>query len=138
MKKEKNKKWGFTLIEMIVVVGIIGILSTLLLVSVGGIRKNAVDTRRKSNLENVRGAATMYYSVKSSWPDVSGGWAGLIQVLSNQGYLTESVLTDEDGDGVADYTVTACESGCQMKLCATCVVPTGEGCVDGKYCLDVK
>jgi prepilin-type N-terminal cleavage/methylation domain-containing protein len=138
-----NKKSGFTLIEMIVVVAIIGILSTLLLVSVSGIRKNAQDTRRKSNLENVRGAVIMYYSVKSSWPTLSGSseiviWNNLISTLSTQGYLTDNVTSDEDGDSNADYTVAACSSGCQLKLCVTCVVPTGEGCTAGEYCLEVK
>ena len=137
---QTKTKLGFTLIEMIVVVAIIVVLSTLLLVSVSGIRKNAQDTRRKSNLENVRGAVNMYYSVKSAWPSVASGWTGLIQTLSDQGYLTENVSADEDGDGTADYTAAACAEGegCQIDLCVTCVVTTGEGCVNGKYCLEVK
>jgi len=137
-KMQTKTKWGFTLIEMIVVIAIIGILSTILLTSVSSIRKNAIDTRRKSNLENVRGAINMYYSVKSTWPSISGGWSGLMTNLS--GYITDSVSADEDGDGVADYSVSACTDGegCQMKLYANCVQPTASDCVSGRFSVTVK
>lgn len=142
---QTKTKLGFTLIEMIVVVGIIGILSTLLLVSVSGIRKNAVCTRRESNLENVRGAVTMYYSVKSAWPVLSGAneiavWDNLISTLSTQGYLTDNVSADEDSDGVADYTVSNCAEGegCQLKLKNTCMVTGREGYVGNNHYLYIK
>ncbi|MFH1183138.1 MAG: type II secretion system protein [Candidatus Moraniibacteriota bacterium] len=137
---QTKTKLGFTLIEMIVVVAIIGILSTLLLVSISGIRKNAVCTRRESNLENVRGAVNMYYSVKTTWPSIAGGWSGLIQILTEQNYLTENVSDDDDGDGIPDYSVTPCAlgEGCQMKLCNTCIVTGREGYDGNTRCLNVK
>ncbi|MBM3255919.1 MAG: type II secretion system protein [Candidatus Moranbacteria bacterium] len=146
--KAKNKNRGFTLIEMIVVIGVIGLLTTMILVSVGRIRKNSIDTRRKSNIENVRGAITMYYAAKSAWPSISSGWSGLITDLSDGGYISDNIPADEDGDGVNDYSVCSCSScspacssaSVQMKLCTSCMVEDGEGCsgTPSKYCLEVK
>lgn len=134
---------------MVVVVGIIGLLTTMILLSVGRVRKNSVDTRRKSNLENVRGAITMYYAGKSAWPDISSGWNGLINTLSNAGYISDNIPVDEDKDGANDYSVCSCSScspdcsssSVQMKLCVTCMIEDGEGCSGGsssQYCLEVK
>lgn len=142
----KNKK-AFTLIEMVVVIAIIGILSTMILTSVGNIRKSSVDSRRKSNLENVRGAITMYYSAKSAWP-TSTNWSTLVSNITTPGYLADNIVQDDDGDSVNDYDVTTCSSPCQMKICSACEVSEGEGCSNASlvgggdtrkwYCLEVK
>ena len=128
-----KKKKAFTLIEMIVVIAIIGILSTMLLTSVANVRKSSADARRKSNLENVRGAVTMYYSAKAAWPVISGGWDSLIHNgsntgLSDFGYISDSIKADEDGDGLVDYIVGTCSAPCQIRLYSACEVTTGEGC----------
>ena len=147
----QNKKSGFTLIEMIVVIAIIGILSTLILISVSSVRKSSIDTRRKSNLENVRGAINTYYSVKAAWPTYTN-WTTLNSTLSSGGYLVDAVPSDEDSDGKQDYLallsthswVTANPScPCQIGLCARCTVSKCEGfwrTWDGSdwYCLFVK
>ena len=144
---QKNKK-AFTLIEMLVVIGIIGLLSSMILVSVSSIRKNSVCTRREANVENVRGAVNMYYSIKTEWPDIAGGWKGLITTLSTAGYLTDSIAVDsqgqitddEDGEEPADYKVQACAGvpGCQMQICNTCSVSGREGYTGDTRCLNVK
>jgi len=158
MKKDKK---GFTLIEMIVVIAIVGILSTMLLTSVTRIRKNSIDTRRKSNLENVRGAINMYYSAKSLWPcigDDSGNpictgttlWEKIMNATSSLGYISTPIPADEDGiDPPKDYDAATCTSPCQIKICSACEIDSSEGCnssnrptkiTDSRnwYCLEVK
>ncbi len=58
----KNKKCGFTLIELLVVIAIIGLLSSIVLVSLGGTRSKARDARRQSDMRQVITAQEMYYS----------------------------------------------------------------------------
>jgi type II secretion system protein G len=58
--RRKGQK-GFTLIELLVVIAIIGILATIVLVSLNTARSKARDTRRISDLRQVALALEMYY-----------------------------------------------------------------------------
>jgi len=55
-----NKK-GFTLIELLVVIAIIGILASIVLVSLNDARNKGYDTEIKSELQQVRNAMEMCY-----------------------------------------------------------------------------
>lgn len=56
---------GFTLIEMLVVISLIGILAALALVSFGASQKQARDTTRKSDLRQYQTALEMYGNLTS-------------------------------------------------------------------------
>jgi general secretion pathway protein G len=72
----RNKPFnGFTLIELLVVISLIGILASLLIVSLQGSRASARDGRRKADLEQIRTALEMYRRDSGSYPATTGSMA---------------------------------------------------------------
>lgn len=55
-----NLSRGFTLVELLVVIGIIGVLATLVLVQLGGARARARDAKRISDVSQLRSAIELY------------------------------------------------------------------------------
>lgn len=63
----KNK--GFTLIELLVVIAIIGLLATIVLVSLNTARAKARDANRIADLKQIQLAVEMYYDDNGSYPN---------------------------------------------------------------------
>jgi prepilin-type N-terminal cleavage/methylation domain-containing protein len=55
-------KKGFTLIELLVVIAIIGMLTSVVLVSMGGARKKARDAKRQMDIRQISTAMELAYS----------------------------------------------------------------------------
>ena len=57
-----NRKSGFTLIELLVVIAVIGILSSIVLVSLNSARRKANATKAKQDLSQIAKAVQMAYN----------------------------------------------------------------------------
>ena len=62
------KKKGFTSIELLVVISIIGLLSSVVLASLNQARIKARDSQRKQDIIQVRNALELYYADHKSYP----------------------------------------------------------------------
>jgi prepilin-type N-terminal cleavage/methylation domain-containing protein len=63
-------KKGFTLIELLVVIAIIGILSSVVLASLNTARGKGANAAVKSNLNNIRAQAEIYYDTNGNYTAV--------------------------------------------------------------------
>jgi len=64
LKREK----GFSLIELLVVVSLIGILATLVLANLNAARQRGRDAQRKSDLRNIQTTLRLYYNDYGKYP----------------------------------------------------------------------
>ncbi len=74
IKNNKIKKSGFTLIELLVVIAIIGVLSSVVLASLNTARMKARDSRRISDLKQIKLALELYYDTNGYYPPSNCGW----------------------------------------------------------------
>lgn len=65
---------GFTLVELLVVIGVIAVLIAMLLPSVASVREKAVMVRCKQNLGSIIQAATTYAATESPDKDFPDAW----------------------------------------------------------------
>jgi len=68
ISKSNNRKSGFTLIELLVVIAIIGVLATIVMVSVNDLRARARDDRRITDMKAIRDALAMYQVQYTAYP----------------------------------------------------------------------
>lgn len=68
MKLMKRNKKGFTLIELIVVIAILGILAVIIIPRLGAFRESANIASDRATLRTVQGAVNMYNAQNGRFP----------------------------------------------------------------------
>lgn len=67
---------GFTLVELLVVISIIALLSSIATASLNGARKKSRIAKRLADMKTVQTAIELYYDANGSYPNPSGTWTG--------------------------------------------------------------
>jgi prepilin-type N-terminal cleavage/methylation domain-containing protein len=101
MFKSKGEK-GFTLIEILIVVAIIGMLSSIVLVGLGSFRSRGRDARRAADLREIQNALELYYARYGSYPNPYNNENVVSLGLPSKGIGVTKIPADP-GDGIYRY-----------------------------------
>ena len=115
-RKTKKLLTGFTLIELLVVVAIIGLLLSVISISLTQARSRSRDTKRISDMKQIKTGFDLYYNTGYGYPDNAAWLVGT--PLSCSGTAIMQIPKDP-GSPVYDYTYNA--SGTSSSGCAATV-----------------
>ena len=104
---------GFTLIELLVVIAIIGILASIVMVSMAGATAKAKDARVKGDIAQVRSIAEMIYDTDGDYDAVCLSGSATSVNTAHGTYGTELTIIQVDvssnaSSGAGQDTRTAC------------------------------
>lgn len=129
------KKNGFTLIELLVVATIISVLTALSIVSYTNINKRSRDTKRKSDIEQVRSALEMFRADNGFYPPVgAGSWTdgGNLSASLVSSYIAGIPSDPKSSSQVYRFEATNLVSGNYYGYCLSALLeaetPTNNTC----------
>ncbi|PIY72259.1 hypothetical protein COY87_01960 [Candidatus Roizmanbacteria bacterium CG_4_10_14_0_8_um_filter_33_9] len=118
----KNKQFGFTLLEMLVVLGIIGVIMTIITSSFSTAQKKARDTKRKTDINTIQKAVEQYYSVCGYKYPTPINTPDIGSVYCEDPSTVIMTLAPKDPKTDDPYVYTAPDDGVSYSLC----IPTRE------------
>ncbi|MFW6147396.1 MAG: type IV pilin protein [Thermodesulfobacteriota bacterium] len=98
----KDQK-GFTLIELMIVIAIIGILAAIAIPQFSAYRTRSYNSAAQSDLRNAATAQEAYYVDEQTYCGTTGTLIGATYGL----YLSENVVFDISSATTTDYVMTA-------------------------------
>jgi len=121
---------GFTLIELLVVIAIIGILSSVVLISVGSSRNKAKDATIKADLATVRAQAEIYANDNNNaYTGMCAGDSTIKKIVADHSAICSSDATS--------YCIHATMHSSTKKWCVDSLGNSGEyttGCNASNVC----
>jgi len=130
-----KQKRGFTLLELLIVIGLIGILISIAVTSYSTIQKKSRDSRRMGDLKAIQNAMEQYYAEHTSYPATD--YSTLSTVYFPAGPPKDpktSCFYRQTDMSTSQYSISADLEGVGTFTCSTtCVDVTGDDCADEDF-----
>ncbi len=132
LKKQK----GFTIVELLIVIVVIGILATLVIVTFSGIQQKGRNSQRQTDINAVASHVEAYYAETGTYPTAAMINDSAFRAAKMKG-LDPEALKDPKATGAAIGSVTATDN--QYGYVATtgagaCAAATGTGAAMVSLC----
>lgn len=81
MRLKYKQSSGFTIVELLIVVVVIGILAAITIVAYNGVQTRSRDSQRDTDLANIQKALELYYADNGTYPSgggstsINGSWS---------------------------------------------------------------
>lgn len=114
-KRWASRRHGFTIVELLIIIAVIGILATVTLVYYSGAQGRARDTRRKTDIGIIIGYLELYAAdhqgqypvstgsttINAAWSTTSdGSWANLASALAPYGQIPSDPIPTQGVSGL--------------------------------------
>ncbi|HEX3082286.1 MAG TPA: prepilin-type N-terminal cleavage/methylation domain-containing protein [Candidatus Saccharimonadia bacterium] len=117
--KSLKKEGGFTLLELLIVIVIIGILALLIIPNITSAPKKARDTKRKTDITTLRKGLEEYFVNNNVYPASSGtiGSGGVLaELTTGTAPIVKNLPTDPKNQSPYVYTYTPANSNSTYTL----------------------
>lgn len=119
LKSFVSKSKGFTIVELLIVIVVIGILATLVIVTFSGIQQRARDTQRQTDINGIQGHLEAYYAQTGTYPTLAMVNDTAFRAKYMKGFPADA-LVDPGGTTIAatlgtngyQYVATAAGAAC--------------------------
>lgn len=92
----KKKQSGFTIVELLIVIVVIGILAAIVITTFTGVQKKGRDADRKSDINSLYGQVEVYFAENGRYPTLGNMNDSTFRTDNMKG-LTDDALTDPKG-----------------------------------------
>lgn len=136
----KNKK-GFTIVELLIVIVVIGILATLVIVTFTGIQQKGRNTQRQTDIKALNGYVESFYAEYGFYPTGADMQSSAFHQEYMKGLDPDALLdpkqktgtigTGEVVEGVWQYSYQATNASggtCSTEASSTTTPPEDTGC----------
>ena len=117
-----TKRDGFTIVELLIVIVVIGILAAITIVAFNGVQDRAKFTREKSDMLNLNKAIQLYYAENGTYP-IKPTWGGWSQAVNDDfipgiapKYISNTPQMPASSDTNESYLYQSTPTGSGYKL----------------------
>lgn len=114
----KNKNKGFTIVELLIVIVVIGILATLVIVTFTGIQQKARNSQRQTDINAVDSHVEAFYADKGYYPTVADLNSSTFRSANLKGLDAEALKDPKaTSSDIASGAATASQYGYAVTSC---------------------